>query len=217
MSEIHLSPHVIEGYSQELFISKIGGRNSQFKAIADDVLGPENWQLGWSYREQTINFLGACQLYAASYDQHFSAHPQDLDVVTAYRDVYDVHPRDVMSGTDFSSQGDYVHVQDIAIRAVVADRGRSFNESGKLLQVRSTSQDALGARLSPFNVAFVDRDAITDNPIVAESPRWKRDSVEAFYQCNRRLLIRDLSLPELFSERLNTEFGNRFSIAPVIN
>jgi hypothetical protein len=215
MAELDLGPYAVEGQHQELFISRIRGRNGQVSAIADTILGPENWQFGWRYGSGLVTFLGACQLYRASYERHFDVHPKDLDDVSEYSEVFDVSPEDIGAGTDFARQGAYVHVQDIAIRAIMQERGRQFNAAGSLLQVRSTSSNALGVRLSPFNVGFLDPDAIMPNPLVSLSPKWPQDSVEAYYQCNRRLLVTEGSFSELLNQRLETELGNGFAVRPV--
>ncbi len=129
--------------------------------------------------------------YERSYDAFFDEHPEVLDQLEPFADVYDDAESNVDSGLDYSLQEtDCTHVQDIAIRRCMAERGRQFKGS-ELLQIRDrVGSHELSMILSPGQVPFHDPSLIRGG--VEPDPRqwWEPESTEAWYQANKTLLVK---------------------------
>lgn len=129
-------------------------------------------------------------LFEEAYFEHLSKNSELLEwLVTTASDVYDKEPEDTESGLDYSKQGEYTHLQDIAIRRVIKRFGKQF-EGKQLLRVRSKDPD--GNVLSPGNVPFHKTELI--NNFNHNKQWWKPGSVEDFYQKSKALLVKPKTL-----------------------
>lgn len=158
-------------------------RDEKFEEY-DRVYGKGQWRIAWRWLERTIDFPFACQIYE---DAYFADSVKREDVwqalVSTAKDVYDKEESDIRSGFDYASQSSpYTHLQDIAIRRIVARRGWSFKGESNV-QIRA-HDNYWGNNLSPGKVRFHLPDCI-------ESPHmtgwWDKDTVEDFYQSNKVL------------------------------
>ena len=150
----------------------------------NERFGEDNWKLAWKWGDKFVSQEAAWQLYEDAYFHYFENHPLILqDILERASDVYDLNPRDVESGLDYTIQKESaVHLQDIAIRRAVRRLGEEFKGS-KPLQVRG--KDSPLSHLNPGIVPFHE-------PYMIERPRlhgfWEGGSVEDFYQSNKYVI-----------------------------
>lgn len=165
----------------------VGKRAASKQAELNRTYGPGNWRIGYAWHGKTITRDQALQLYVEAYVKHFAKNADVLDwLVTTARDVYDISPTDVESGTDFSIQKESAtHLQDIAVRIAVKRLGRAF-EGARLIQIRGKQSD--GSILSPGVVPFHQLDAISTPELRGW---WKSGTIESFWQSNKILQIRE--------------------------
>lgn len=155
----------------------------------DEQFGAGNWRLVWMVGDSTLSFLNMCAVYENSYFALFQRNPDVLEeLVTVACNVYDDDPTNVHSGSDYSIQEtSRTHIQDIAIRRAVQRSNRSFCGE-HLLQIRDKKgEHPFSLLLSPGRVPF-EHLAWIQRPQLRGW--WSLDSVEAFYQSNRHLLVR---------------------------
>ena len=163
----------------------VGRRAAAERAARDAEYGPGRWRIAYTWEGFVLSRDEALELYAEAYRAHLERNPDVLDwLVATARDVYDLEPRDVESGTDFSIQrGEATHLQDIAVRRAVDALGRRFQ--GRDL-VRIRGRGSPGYRLSPGEVPF-------HRPELIEAPEltgwWRRGSIESFWQSNKILQV----------------------------
>lgn len=170
-------------------VGYLGSRRDEQWAEWDVKFGTENWRFVWTVGDSTLWFFNMCAAYESSYFLFFQQNPDVLEeLVGVASDVYDDNPSNVCSGPDYSVQEtNRTHIQDIAIRRAVARSGSRF-QGKNLLQIRDAKgEHELSIILSPGKVPFEHSSWI-------ERPQlrgwWNFDSVEAFYQSNRHLLVR---------------------------
>jgi hypothetical protein len=163
-----------------------GFKKAEKTATYDQMYGPGNWRVAWLWNGEVVSREFAIQLYEDGYYQDsFERERIWVELVRAASDVYDIEPRDVESGLDYTiQQAGATHLQDIAIRKVVKRRGWKF-EGDELVQVRGRN-NYWGKTLGPGSVQFHIPESI-------EQPRlsgwWRPDSIEDFYQSNKVLLV----------------------------
>ncbi len=165
-------------------------RHAQF----DAQHGVGNWRLAWlipgfgTDTPLTLSFVQACKVvYEESYFQHLKDRPADLDFICEFTECMDNAPTNVHSGLDYAAQEAYsTHIQDIAVRNVLAKLGRVFmGKRTELLVIRSV--DSNGYQFGPGNVPLYRPEIITRPSLC---PTWaSRDSVEDFWQSNKWLQV----------------------------
>lgn len=165
-------------------------RHAQF----DAQHGAGNWRLAWivpafkDNPEVVLSFVQACKvIYEESYFQHLQNRPVDVDFICEFTECIDNAPTNVHSGLDYTAQEAYsTHIQDIAVRNVLAKLGRAFTgKRTELLVIRSV--DSNGHQFGPGNVPLY-RPGIITRPSLC--PAWaSRDSVEDFWQSNKWLQV----------------------------
>lgn len=166
-----------------------GRRRDEIIAGLNVEFGKEGWRLRWLIYDRALDFKQACQeLYEESYYQFLRAHPELVEKITAYKDVYDNAETNVQSGLDYEKQEAYsTHIQDIAIRNALDRLGAKFHGT-ELAQVRGPDSVGWTLGLNPGQVPFFAPETIT-KPSIA--PRWALpNSVEDFWQSNKWVQIR---------------------------
>ena len=131
-------------------------------------------------------------MYEESYVIYFGINDEALDFVIKYQDVYDNHPSNVNSGTDYDIQErPSTHLHDIAIRRALKMLGVWFTgEESRNLEIRGS--DSEGGFLSPGEIPFTALEMIS-----SEEPKnysnlgkwWKDGSIEDFWQQNKLLQV----------------------------
>jgi hypothetical protein len=160
-----------------------GRQRDEISARYDAEHGKDNWRIVWGWKGESILFPEACLVYEEAYFND-SMRRQELwrELVRAASDVYDMDKTDCASGLDYLIQANTgTHIQDIAIRRVVARRGWRFTGD---MPVRVRSKERWGRHLSPGRVRFHEPGHIT---VPHLEGWWDRDSVEDFYQSNKLL------------------------------
>ncbi len=166
-----------------------GARRDAVHADLDARHGPENWRLAWIVDGEPFSREQMTMLYEDSYFAFLSRETDILEqLLREACDVYDDQPSNVHSGLDYAIQEtDRTHVQDIAIRRVVARLGRVFS-GDQLIRIRDKDGNhPLSMTLSPGHVPFHRRDLLMTPEITGW---WQPQSVESFYQSNKVLQIR---------------------------
>lgn len=163
-----------------------GKRRDEKIAYYDRQFGEGNWRLVWRVGEETYDFVSACKnFYEESYYRYLKDRPADVDFICSYGECIDNAPTNVQSGLDYNKQESAsTHIQDIAIRNVIARLGRRFDgPKSKILVIRGP--DSEGFCFNPGNVPFHDQALIQ---VPQMSPSWAYDdSVESFWQSNKWL------------------------------
>ncbi len=166
-------------------------RNQQF--------GQQRWGLGWRFQGRVINRVEALALYEEAYFLYLQVRPDLLDwICSIASEVYDNSVSNIESGLDYSIQEtDATHLQDISIRRCLVRLGRKF-AGDHPVQVRG--HDTEGHVLNPGQVPFHCPEEIEHREKAAW---WKPESVEAFWQHNKVLLVHPdaLTLQPLFLGR----------------
>jgi len=162
-----------------------GARGPELRAALDAEHGAGRWRIAYQWDGGVISRDEALLHYAEAYRRFLEAHPDTLDwLVCAASDVYDLEPRDVESGLDFSVQrGAATHLQDIAVRRAVAALGRRF-QGTELVRIRG--RGSAGYRLNPGVVPFHAPEAILKPELVGW---WQPGSIESFWQSNKVLEV----------------------------
>lgn len=181
----------------------------------DKIYGTCNWRITWKWLGKDRDYSFACNLYEDAYYRH-SFDREDIwkDLSNQACEVYDHEESDVNSGFNYNAQrGKATHLQDIAVRRVVARRGWGF-QGKELIQIRS-HRSYFGNLLSPGKVPFhlpqhiipglsedlVDRISDDRNSFHVW---WDKNSVEDFYQSNKylqkRVINNKTEIPDLLRE-----------------
>lgn len=152
----------------------------------DRALGKASWAQGWRYQGAIIDATRALELYEEAHLRFLQSHGPVLDWLCTYAsDVYEDMPSSVESAQDYSIQKTWtIHLQDIAVRRCLVRLGRTF-EGKQLLELRNCSVE--GFRLSTGVIPFHEPGEIL--PVEGELAWWRPQSVEAFWQNNKVLLV----------------------------
>jgi hypothetical protein len=189
-----------------------GRRRAEKIAALNEKYGRDNWQLrhvipfdyngvvpcsaalepGFPVKiEHTYDFPAACvTFYEESYYRWLKMHPEQVDFICQFKDVYDNDISNIQSGLDYTHQhdaGSYAtHIQDIAIRCVLNRLGRTFTgANGGYLQIRGHEA---GQHLNPGHVPFFNPSLILQPSL---RPTWAKEwSVEDMWQSNKVCLVR---------------------------
>ena len=178
----------IDGGPPGYFGADRDGRYRQF----DLRYGEGNWAVGWKDGDRYLPFAEAMIAhYERSYEAFLGEHPEILDQLEAFANVYDDAESNVNSDLDYLAQEtEHTHVQDIAIRRCMANRGRWF-QGTELLQIRDeVGSHELSLTLSPGRIPFHDPSEIRERAEADPQQWWQAGSVEDWYQSNKTLLVR---------------------------
>ena len=167
-----------------------GRRRDEIVARLNGEYGEGNWTLVWEAAgHPQLEFAKACEhYYETSYVQWFANNRDELDFVCSFGECIDNAPTNVQSGLDYNKQEAFsTHIQDIAIRNVLANFGRKFDGPvDKILVIRSA--DSEGYKYGPGNIPFFAPDLI-ERP--SRAPRWANSgSVEDFWQSNKYVAVK---------------------------
>jgi len=165
-----------------------GRKRDEIYRQFDEKYGAGKWRIMWQWDTSLlISYIDACRIYEYSYYAD-SFRRDDLwkELASKAKNVYDHQESDIESGLDYMIQkGTATHLQDIAIRRVLARRGLQFQGS-ELIQIRS-HKTYWGKNLSPGKVPF-------HIPQIIAVPRlegwWDASSIEDFWQSNKMLQVR---------------------------
>ena len=168
----------------------LGNRRDKKFTQWDEQYGKRNWRLVWLVNDIVVDFLGVCALYEDAYFDFLKASPKILEnLVSVASDVYDDETSNINSGLDYTKQETgRTNIQDIAIRRCIMRLGLSF-QGDTLIRIRQEQGNhPLSMTLSPGYVPFHCPEWI----LRPESTGWwQPSSVEAFYQTNRILQIKE--------------------------
>lgn len=164
----------------------VGFKRKHLLKKFDEQYGVDNWRISWQWGETILPQSLAVQLYEDAYHEFFKSHLADLDwIVKTASDVYDISPKDIESGLDYSAQNQTAtHLQDIAIRRVILRLDRKFG-GDHLVQIRGKNSE--GARYNPGFIKFHLPKMIVKPSLTGW---WQEDSIEDFYQSNKILQVR---------------------------
>ncbi len=164
----------------------MGKRKQEVKSAYDARFGGNGWSSAHVADGRVIDKAETLQHYEDGYFHFLRERPDVLEwLVKTASEVFDVAPSNVDSGIDYKKQEcAETHLQDIAIRRVLGRLGRTF-EGNCLVQIRGHESE--GYRLNPGQVPFHKSELIL--PRDTKHAWWKPDSVEAFYQHNKALLV----------------------------
>jgi hypothetical protein len=155
----------------------------------DLEFGLDNWRLAWVDGGTTLEFADACRaFYEEAYFLHLSRLPGEIDFICSFGECIDNAPTNVLSGLDYTVQEAFsTHIQDIAVRNVLARLGRRFEGPAHSLLVIRTKEDN-GHRFGPGNIPYHCPERIIQPSM---RPWWaNKDSVEDFWQSNKVLQVR---------------------------
>lgn len=155
--------------------------------------GEGQWKLAWygpkGGGSHFHTFESACKhFYEASYTLWFYKNLEEVDTICTYGECIDNAPTNVQSGLDYAKQEAFsTHIQDIAVRNVLATLGRKFEgPKDKILVIRS--KDSEGYKYGPGNIPFFDADFILQP---SKCPSWSKEgTVEDFWQSNKVLMVK---------------------------
>ena len=178
-------------------LTYFGTRRDQIFQEFDKKFGEDQWAIGWLISGYVEDKEVALLHYEDAYFTFLRDNPKVLDwLVNTASDVYDMYPSNIHSGLDYSVQEcDATHLQDIAVRRALLRLEREF-EGDHLVQIRDHKSE--GYILNPGKVPFHRPELIL--PRSTNRVWWDPDSVEAFYQHNKVLLVdpeRLLVTPEI--------------------
>jgi len=173
-----------------------GKRRDLMHAQFDAAHGSGNWRLAWVVAgfpqgapALVYTFEQACKLfYEESYFQWLKQRPDDVDFICEFTECIDNSPTNVHSGLDYTAQEtSSTHIQDIAVRNVLAKLGRHFTgKRTELLVIRSA--DSNGYKFGPGNVPLYQPEIILQPSLC---PQWANPgTVEDFWQSNKWLQVR---------------------------
>lgn len=170
-------------------VPRLGSKREEILKKLDTKYGTNSWRFAWSFGDDKfINFEEACEKYEDSYERFLKRNRHIATYLSKNaRDVYDTNPSNVSSRFEYTHQeDDATHIQDIAVRKVMAKLKIPFKGS-KLIQVRGTSEDKFGRLLSPMNVPF-------SQPQKVINSKKDKPSVEDFWQKNRVIQFLDKAI-----------------------
>ena len=163
-----------------------GFRKQEILAERNEKYGEGNWRIFWRWNEIYLDKLTAFHICE---DAYFNDSLQRPDVwkrlLDEAKDVYDVKPEEVDSGTDYGVQLGYTRFHDICIRRVLMRRGWRFH-GREIVQIRydKESPNWYSENFDPGKVRFHMPELIVKPSLESW---WDEDSVEDFYQSNKVL------------------------------
>ena len=166
-----------------------GSKREARHAELDAEHGAGNWRLAWIINGHAVSREQMTMLYEDAYYEFMSAKAHITErLLSEASDVYDDAPSNVLAGFDYSVQEtNRTHVQDVAIRRVVARLGRAFS-GAELIQIRDNlGTHPLSMVLSPGQVPFHRPEWLMEPELEGW---WLPGSVESFYQSNKVLQVR---------------------------
>lgn len=179
----------------------LGAFRDQRIAQWNEKFGVGNWRLGWCLSSLdnrlgwtvdsiSIDFIGACALYEDAYFEFMKQNPSLVEVLCSEAsEVWDDAISNIASGLDYTKQETkHTHIQDIAIRRCLVRLGRAFSGRERIQIRDEVGEHSLSMTLSPGRVPFHQPDWIYTPEVVGW---WLPGSVEAFYQSNKFLQIRE--------------------------
>jgi hypothetical protein len=173
-----------------------GKRRDTIIARYNAAYGTDNWRLAWvapgfppGAPDHAYEFANACKVfYEESYLRYLLNRLDDLDFICEFTECMDNSPMNVHSGLDYTAQEtSSMHIQDIAVRNVLATLRRTFTgKRTELLIIRSV--DSNGHQFGPGNVPFYRPEMIMKP---SRCPQWASPgSVEDFWQSAKTLQVR---------------------------
>lgn len=172
-----------------------GKRRNENIILRNGEYGEGQWTIGWVFGELVLEYEEVCRVYEDGYYRYFQSRPELLEhLCSIASEVYDDDISNIASGQDYNKKGETLtHIQDIAIRRCLVRLGKAFKGS-EPVQIRDAKgRGAISKALSPGQVPCHVPHLITtpENLIeIRESQWWLPDSVEDFYQLNKRLFVR---------------------------
>ena len=176
------------------FPGYMGKQRKQVLEKLNSWFGREQWQFMYHLPNGSlISYEAGIELYQEAYKEYFDKNPQIInDLIENYRNVYDVSPAHVTGNEkDYDYDlysGNQAHIQDVAIRRIIRDKGLTF-KGNKLLQIRGKKTQ--GYYLNPGVVPF-HKPELINRKISDKIYRkwWNKNSVEDFYQSNRVVVLK---------------------------
>jgi len=156
-------------------------KDTRIQRVFDERFGPNEWRMGYSWGEHTVDVRSGIDLYEDGYRAALAADPALVEWVCGFAEVFDTAPSNVAAFCDYSIQeveGAGQHWQDVAVRRALIRLGRWF-EGDALLEIRG--QDSGGYRLNPGQLEYYKSEWIVEPRQYAW---WKRDSIEDFSVSN---------------------------------
>lgn len=168
----------------------LGKRRDEWFAKWSEQYGGGNWRLVWLINDNAFDFLGVCALYEDAYFSFFQANPKIVEqLITVAANIYDDETSNISSALDYTRQETKrTHIQDIAIRRCIVRLGLKFLGDEFIRIRQEQGNHPLSMILSPGNVPFHKPEWILQPELTGW---WKEHSVEAFYQTNRVLQIKE--------------------------
>jgi len=151
----------------------------------NQTFGEKCWDIKWFIDNKIISQLDAIQHYEDGYLHFLTKNKDVLDwLISTASEVYDIAPSNIKSGLDYRIQEcNATHLQDIAVRRVLARLGQEF-QGDHPIQIRD--HNSKGYILNPGKVPFHKPESILERDIKSW---WDKYSVEDFYQSNKALLV----------------------------
>ena len=127
-------------------IGYLGIKAKRFSERNTNLYG-QDWGIGFIVNNQLISRDEALKYYEESYRSHLEKNPQLLEyIINHAADVYDTDPSNIESGLNWHHQeGSQTHLQDIAVRRVLAGLKLKF-KGQRLLQIREKDSELAQSR-----------------------------------------------------------------------
>jgi hypothetical protein len=163
-----------------------GKNKAQIRQSYDLMFGEDHWSKGHLVDTEVVSTDVLMKYYEDGYFHFLQQNSDVLEwLVNTASDVYDIDPSNVNSRLDYNIQEcNATHLQDISVRRVLQRLGKKF-AGDHLVQIRGHESE--GYVLNPGRVPFHQPELIlhSDN----KGNWWEPDSIEAFYQHNKVLLV----------------------------
>ncbi len=170
-----------------------GRKKALRRTELENKFGKGNWKIVHLIDGKLLSQDEALDYLEEGYNQFFKKNTELLDwLILTAQDIYDTAPSNIDSKFDYSIQEtETAHLNDIAIRRVIKRLGKEFQGS-KLLQIHG--EDSEGFVLTTGQVPFHKLDLIYSPQIKGW---WNKNSIEAFWQSNKVLVVRVDRLKQL--------------------
>ncbi len=173
-----------------------GSQKGELITKWNSLYGKDNWRKAWIYKGKIINQIEVFKLCEeAYYKDSFDREEVWEKLIETAKDVYDMIPEEIESGTDYTKQGKYTRFHDICIRNVLKRRGWQF-KGDKLIQIRydKDKRTYFSDNLDPGKVKFHETNKILEPHL---KDWWDYNSIEDFYQSNKILQVKKDILDKL--------------------